>query len=746
MTVYPIKANGALYEPAQAEEYLSMLFRHVDWQQGQVISVLGIGEKGTDREGVFKERQIIAPAFIGSMHAHLRRWAEWHAASFIVPAVLHAAAQEKGDVTLDKVSALTALILDLDNGDTDAKAAYVIDRLGVPSMTVLSGGLTPEGSRKFHLYWLFNEPCDEVERVAAVRKELATKVGGDRSFGRATQVIRVPGSVHAKYGKETVCKILARTTADYSFDALAEIIDEMAPMPGLPVQETLPALPFTGAGGIMDFAPRQDTAIAAMHRDIQEGGTDLTRWSEFSKVAGFNISEARAGRLTPEAAYTAANGWMLEHMDPPWPQARFDQEFQGLVKRDVATHGPFPASIQVRAEAEQGPLNPTPATWPDARAIAPRPWLFGRWIQRGIVTAVIAPGGVGKSSLITAMMLSMASNKPILGKTVYGGPLRCWQWNLEDGGDNLARARIAASMHHGIGQHDCGERLFVDSGPEGATLCTAVEDRVGFSIIEPVMENIVAAIRRLSIDILVIDPFVSSHAVNENDNNKIDAVAKAWARVAQATGCAIVLVHHSVKMRGEIVTADSARGAGALNNAARMTLVLNRMTPEQAESWGIEFGQAARFFNVADDKHNLSAAEAADWFQIVSVDLDNGTETHPSDNVGVVTQWKPPRALDGVEVAHLYEVQRVLSLGTYWRDQQSKTNWAGDVVGNIVGIDSVKAEGKKRINGILNTWLTSGALKVEMTRDDDKRKTREAVTVGRWVDATSFTPLPKGDA
>lgn len=44
-----------------------------------------------------------------------------------------------------------------------------------------------------------------------------------------------------------------------------------------------------------------------------------------------------------------------------------------------------------------------------------------------------------------------------------------------------------------------------------------------------------------------VDPFVSSHAVNENGNNAIDAVVKTWARIAKECNCAVDLVHHSRK-------------------------------------------------------------------------------------------------------------------------------------------------------------------------------------------------------
>jgi hypothetical protein len=54
---------------SQAGRSLSeALFRHVDWEPGEVIiSLLGIGEKGTTQEGRFKERKIVPPAFIGSL-------------------------------------------------------------------------------------------------------------------------------------------------------------------------------------------------------------------------------------------------------------------------------------------------------------------------------------------------------------------------------------------------------------------------------------------------------------------------------------------------------------------------------------------------------------------------------------------------------------------------------------------------------------------------------------------------------
>jgi len=736
---YPLSDNSALYDSAQVETYLKLLFRNVDWNDGEVISLLGIGEKGTPREGEFRERKIVAPAFIGAAHQHLRRWAEWHVAGFIVPAVLSGAAARDEKATVDKVVALTAIILDIDSGDTEAKRSYATAALGQPSLIVASGGTTETGDRKMHVYWLLNEASEEVERVAALRKTLAQKVGGDPSFGRATQVIRIPGSVHAKNGHATTCSIIAQSDMEYCLDDLAEIIADLRPMAGIEPAQPEPA------GGLMDFTPKFDSAVDALHRDVHAGGEELTRWGEFSKVAGFYIAEARAGRIALDAAYQAANGWMLEHMVPPWPQQRFDQEFKALVNVDVTRHGPFPQALLQQAQAQPAAtvIEPTPASFPIAQAIPPRPWMLGRWLMRGKVTAVIAPGGVGKSSLMNGICLSVASGKELLGKTVYGGPLKAWYWNLEDDSDSLARQRVAAAIHHGILAADVEGRLFVDSGPEGAELCVAVEDRNSFTIIEPVFANVTEAIRRQGIDVLIVDPFVSSHRVNENDNNKIDAVAKRWARVAVETGCAVVLVHHSRKLDGDAVTADSARGAGALNNAARITLVLNRMTVEQAEGWGLDPAKHRSFFSVADDKHNLAPPEAADWYELVSVTLGNGTDVHEADSVGVVSAWKPPRVMDGVDTEHVFQIQRALAAGTYWYRPTRTEPWAGDVVANVLKIDAIEAKSKKRIVAMLDKWIASGLLKIE-ARPNKQRKPQDALTVGRWIvdpaSAAAFFP------
>ena len=143
---------------------------------------------------------------------------------------------------------------------------------------------------------------------------------------------------------------------------------------------------------------------------------------------------------------------------------------------------------------------------------------------------------------------------------------------------------------------------------------------------------------------LIIDPFVSCHRMPENDNGAIEAIVKAWARIADATGCAIELVHHVRKPGGGAsaeFTVDDARGASALISAVRSARVLNVMSKEEATAAGIAEGQRRAYFRVGTGKSNLTPPmEKAEWFKFVSVPLNNGAADEPGDSVGVVTSWK----------------------------------------------------------------------------------------------------------
>ena len=406
-----------------------------------------------------------------------------------------------------------------------------------------------------------------------------------------------------------------------------------------------------------------------------------------------------------------------------------------------------PVGRSVVGEPTAGdPIRPTPFVWRDPSSIPPRPWVLGRWLLRSTIAAVVAPGGVGKSSLMVTLLLSVVTGRPLLGKTVWGGPLRAWYWNLEDDGDELQRQLASAAMHHGVAPDALRNRLWIDSGPDGQGLCTAVEDGSGFRLLEPVYEQLHEALTEQGIDVLIVDPFVSSHGADENSNTRIDAIAKAWARVAKRANCVVILVHHSRKLGGQKVTAELSRGAVALINAARIALVLNRMDGDEGTRLGIaDETERRRYFSVQDDKHNRAPAEKADWFRFVSVDLGNGTESQAGDSVGVVEPWTPPDAFDGLTGQHLYRVQLAIDAGEWRESSQVKDgSWVGVAVAQTLNLDESDPVDRARIKQLLATWLREGVLQV-VRRKDQNHELRPFVTVARWQNDTT-PPAPRAGA
>ncbi len=382
---------------------------------------------------------------------------------------------------------------------------------------------------------------------------------------------------------------------------------------------------------------------------------------------------------------------------------------------------------------DQCALRATPYRWPDPASLPRREWLIGHWLLRGEVTALIAPGGTGKSTIGNTIALCLASGQPLLGKPMHRGPQAAWIFNLEDGSDELERQLSAACAYHGIVPEDCGNRLHLDSGLI-QPLCTASEDRDGFMLQEDVFAQLAGTIRERRIATVILDPFVSSHAVRENSNEAIDAIAKRWKRLAQETGCAVVLVHHTRKLGGRAVTAEDGRGAVALRDAARIVLTLNPMGDKEADELGIaDLALRRSLVRMDTGKANRAPLDAATWIKLESQSLDNGEGLEPADFVGVATLWEKPDVFHGLTTWHLYTVQQRLAAGD-WRDSVQARDWIGYLVANVAGLSAESDKG--RIKAIIRTWKRNGALAVEH-RAINGRDVPFAI-VGNAIDASEL--------
>ena len=394
---------------------------------------------------------------------------------------------------------------------------------------------------------------------------------------------------------------------------------------------------------------------------------------------------------------------------------------------DHVEFAPF-APDAPEAAADTGPaavtIQATPYRWRDPATIPPREWLYGRHLIRRFLSTTVAPGAVGKSSLVLVEAIAMVTGRPLLG-VMPPACLRVWYVALEDPLEEIERRVAAICLRYGIEARELEGRLFLDSG-RTSEIVIATTTKDGAKVAEPVVEGLVATITANRIDVAMVDPFVSSHRVSENDNAAIDLVAKAWNRVAEIGRAAIELVHHVRKGQGggAEFTVEDGRGAGALLAAARSARVLNPMSKDQAERANLASHRG--YFRADNGKANLAPPpDRSEWFKLASVELGNGPGG--GDHVAVVEPWQWPDMLEGVTVDDLRKAQRAVAAGR-WRENSQAKDWAGTAIAGALGIE-LDIAGKGRVKAMLKAWLGSGMF-VVIEGLDTQRRTRSFIEVG----------------
>lgn len=606
---------------------------------------------------------------------------------------------------------------DLDKADAVANAGKRIRALP-PTMTVNTGTIP---HRRPHLYWQLEEPVSNMEAWTERQRGIAQALEGD-SVIDPPRIMRLAGTVNFPTQKKLQAGYQTeRTSLKQFFDEERAPVSPDEVARAFPVREgaTNPVTP-DGMNTLQAMAVdrhgvRPADYIARIQADDNWHNNTRDLVAHWVSI-GWTDAEillAAPGLTLPGYAVADTERSLLQYLhsartkfNVPEPQPEVDRV----------------AQVEEAAAA----FHATPFVWRDEASIPPRKWLYGRHLLRKFLSVDIAAGGIGKSSVKIGEALAMASNRPIYGKDIQEGPLGVWIYNLEDPNEETERRIHAAAKRFGLRPEDFGGRLFVDSGRDQPCVI-AEETKDGVRIVKPIVEAIVSEIKTRKVDVMIVDPFVSSHAVTENDNKAIDVVAKEWARIADLCNCSINLVHHIRKQNGSEATAESARGAISLIAAARSVIVYNRMTKEEAESAGITPEEASFIFRANNDKANLSPPEKADWYRMNNQDLDNG------DKVGVACVWQWPDPFDGVSVAHLRQAQRAVGEGQ-WRESNQSPQWVGYAIAPILNIEPSKPNEKKRLSKIVNEWIKTGMLQV-VEQPDEKRRMRQFVVVGKWVDA-----------
>lgn len=460
-------------------------------------------------------------------------------------------------------------------------------------------------------------------------------------------------------------------------------------------------------------------------------------WGNFPKSCGTIRNGLNAGMLNPrtipEPSFQEDNTRLVDVSRMIANGIAKGKAKLAAVQEDAVSEPAVPEPAEPTAAAndnapqpDQPPILATAFRWIDPKTIPRREFAFGTHYIRKYVSVTVSPGGLGKTSNSIVEALSMTSGRSLSG-TKPPAPLKVWIFNAEDPRDELERRIMAACIHYNLKPEDIEGSLFLDTGRE-QELVVAIEDkRAGVKIQSPIVEAVCEQILAHEIDVMIVDPFVSTHGVNENDNGAIDKVAKLWARIADYTNVSIDIVHHLRKVADREATVEDARGAVSLIGAARSVRVLNRMSEEQATSAGVNANDRFGYFSVTYGKSNLTPLSSRlDWRKLESVPLGNGRGlTKPQDHAPVVTEWRWPDKAELVEAvpSDQSELIRVRVNNADYTYNYQASNWVGLVVADIMGVDlpdgKRKTQTHSKIERMIDGWIESGFLKKESIKGVD---------------------------
>jgi len=381
--------------------------------------------------------------------------------------------------------------------------------------------------------------------------------------------------------------------------------------------------------------------------------------------------------------------------------------------------------------AEVKPLLLRPARLPPPHEIAPRQWLYGRVLIRGYITVLVAPGGVGKTAWAMGCACSMAIGRGLINDWVYQ-PEKVLVCTLEDPEDEFDRRLAAMRLHHEIEDGQLRDRIYVVSGRDRRLLIAGIAED-GFTVCYPDKDALVEQVKAAGIGVIIVDPFVNSHELDENNNPHINAAARAWAEIANEANCAVLLVHHTRK-GAEAGDIESSRGAKALTDACRVGLTLTPMTKDEAEGFGVSERDRRLHVRLDDAKANLAPpSEKARWFKLQSVALNNGlpnTPWHEGDNVQAIEIWEPPETWTHsvAELNHcLDQIAKGPGKGQLYSTRRSGagggSRWCGTPLMETLEVEEGRAA------KMVKTWLANKVLEEREYTDPVQRKSRQGVFV-----------------
>ncbi|SUZ33445.1 hypothetical protein ROE7235_03215 [Roseibaca ekhonensis] len=554
-------------DPGRIAEFMDVVFGYCDG----LIPVRSFIDKGQGFDGRPHNIWIEADSSVADKMTTFANWAAREgAAVYVIPGTV----AEPGQAKADDVQQMQTVVVDIDTGDIAAKRAHLERHLGPPSMVVESGGVTPEGQHKAHVWWKLTEPAEgsDIARVTRLRGDIAAKAGGDMHFRSAHQPIRVAGSVYYKNTLKTQVRIVAlNAEMERDLGEFTEAVTDMPPAPGVSLQPDFAA---------PDKPAVDDVLVTPVRESAQD---DWSRFEGASAAIGYFIRMVHEGRMSKDEGWEGICGYNAAMLRPQWTVERLKRESERLWARHVDKYGPPLVRLDSAAPVPDEMPAFTLGALLDDTSPMPEDIIAPRVLTPGGLLVLGGAPKVGKSDLLISWLVHMAAGQPFLGFTPPR-PLRIFYLQAE------------------IQYHYLRERLRQIALPP-EVLAAARDTFVATPKLKMLLDaegsmQVATAVRRAfpdaPPDILCVDPIRNlfdggPDGGGENDNTAMMFFLKDRVEVLRDhidPDCGVILVHHTRKLSKHQVKEDpflALSGASALRGFYTTGLILHRPDEENPQ-------------------------------------------------------------------------------------------------------------------------------------------------------------------
>jgi RecA-family ATPase len=348
-----------------------------------------------------------------------------------------------------------------------------------------------------------------------------------------------------------------------------------------------------------------------------------------------------------------------------------------------------------------------------------REWAVERFAPIGKVTVLAGPGGVSKSMLMLHVLIHASTGRDWGGFRV-DDPLRSLYVSYEDDQQELAKRvhTLAATLQaEDSGTFDLlydvtgsirkNVRMFAADDEAASWLMLTKPDRFGQPERTERVDWLVGYLKEKCIRMVVLDPAVYTHQLEENDIADMAVYMQTLTYIAKQAHCAVVVLHHMNKTGGwsqlDDINQGSLRGASSFADNARSVAVVVSMSIRDAEAYGLpaEHSTTSRYAVFKHVKHNYSAPMGTMVFERKGgtlvprpdiVKLDRAQLTEARENAKVAEQER--RVLQWVDkvLGVLAETGDALSLNQLAVELNTRTNRIKPVLAYCEEQDWVEAE------------------------------------------------------